>query len=180
MTELSHKSLTVSSFETELTGNILPFWMKHPIDRKKGGFYGALGNDLQVFDEIERSAILYSRILWTFSTAALTYKDKSYQEAAEWAYQYLSGNFWDQAFQGVYWSLDKHGQPLNERKHAYAQAFSIYGLSVYYQASGDPHSLQLAQNLFNLIETHTFDKENGGVYRMPRPRLEPSGRYALE
>ena len=30
----------------ELTGNILPFWMRHSVDKVNGGFYGALTNDL--------------------------------------------------------------------------------------------------------------------------------------
>ena len=164
MPELPSKSLTVNSFENELTQNILPFWMKHPIDREKGGFYGALSYDLKIFDDIERSAILCSRILWTFSTATFLYKNESYLETAEWAYRYLTENFWDKTHLGIYWSLDKNGQPLNDRKHAYAQAFSIYGLSAYYQASGDPYSLQLAQKLFELIETHTYDEQNGGYF----------------
>jgi mannobiose 2-epimerase len=51
---------------------------------------------------------------------------------------------------------------VQDRKHTYAQAFSIYGLSAYYQASGNQKSLALAQQLFELIESHTYDAVNGG------------------
>ena len=149
-------------FETELRGNILPFWMQHTPDRENGGFYGAVTNDLQIRNQIERSAVLCSRILWTFSTAARLYGEESYLQTAQWAFDYLSGCFWDGQFQGVYWSLDRHGRPVNDRKHTYAQAFSIYGLSAFYQASAEPKSLALAQQLFELIETNTFDPVNGG------------------
>ena len=156
------EGLSVDSFESELTQNILPFWMNHTLDRQKGGFFGALSNDLQIFDEVERSAILNSRILWTFSKAALVYPEESYLQTAEWAFKYLTAYFWDETYQGIFWSLNHQGQPANERKHTYAQAFAIYGLSAYYQAGGDPKSLELAKILFQLIEDHTFDELNGG------------------
>jgi len=34
--------------ERELTANILPFWMRHSVDREDGGFYGPIDCNLQV------------------------------------------------------------------------------------------------------------------------------------
>ena len=31
--------------EQELTGDILPFWLKYTLDRERGGFYGLVEND---------------------------------------------------------------------------------------------------------------------------------------
>ena len=149
-------------FETELKSNILPFWMHQTVDHKNGGFYGAITNDLRIHNEVERSAVLCSRILWTFSTAARLYGEESYLRTARWAFDDLSTRFWDGQFQGMYWSVDRFGHPVNDRKHTYAQAFAIYGLSAFYQASGSMESLGLAQQIYRLIETHTFDSDHGG------------------
>jgi len=46
--------------------NIIPFWMTYSIDRRNGGFYGRITNDLQVDKTAPRSVVLISRILWTF------------------------------------------------------------------------------------------------------------------
>ena len=159
---LLNNQLNPQQFETELRGNILPFWMQHTPDRENGGFYGAITNNLHIRNQVERSAVLCSRILWTFSNAARLYGEESYLHTARWAFDYLSSRFWDEQYQGIYWALDLHGRPVNDRKHTYAQAFSIYGLSAYYHATGDPKSLALAQRLFELIETHTFDPIHGG------------------
>ena len=159
---MENNQLSPQQFETELRGNILLFWEQHTLDRENGGFYGAVTNDLRIRNQVERSAVLCSRILWTFSTAARLYGEESYLRTAKWAFDYLSSRFWDEQYQGIYWSLDGHGRPFNNRKHTYAQAFSIYGLSAYYQATGEPKSLALARQLFELIETHTFDPVNGG------------------
>jgi mannobiose 2-epimerase len=151
-----------SAFETELRGNILPFWMNQTPDRENGGFYGAITNDLQVDNAIERSAVVYARIMWTFSTAYRVYCEDRYLDVARRAYNYLTRYFWDVDYGGMYWSLDYHGKPVNDRKHTYAQAFSIYGLVEFYRTTGEIECLHLAQELFHLVEQHTSDSEYGG------------------
>jgi len=151
-----------NQFEAELRGNILPYWMEKTLDRQNGGFYGALTNLNQIHNEVERSAVLNSRILWTFSTAARLYQNETYLSTAKWAMQALTQHFWDPEHEGIYWSVDAAGNPVNDRKHVYAQAFSIYGLSAYYQVTQDPQALQLAKRLFDLIDQHTYDPQFGG------------------
>ena len=148
--------------QEELTGNILPFWMIHSVDRINGGFYGALTNNLEIHNEVPRSAILCARILWTYATAFRKLGDKDYLDMATWAYEALRGVFLDPQFGGVYWTVDAAGKPVMDRKHHYAQAFAIYGLSEYYRATKQPDSLALAQSLFHLLEMHAYDPLNGG------------------
>ena len=151
-----------NQLEKELTGNILPFWVTHAVDSTNGGFYGAVTNDLQIQNEVPRSAILCARILWTFAAAYRKYGTEEYLSMAQWAYQTLTRVFWDQDHGGLYWSVDLNGKPVLSRKHHYAQAFGIYGLSEYYRATQDSHSLELAQELFRLLENHAYDPINGG------------------
>jgi mannobiose 2-epimerase len=144
--------------EQELTGNILPFWMTYVVDRVNGGFYGAVTNDLQVDNEVPRSAILCARILWTYAVACRILGAEQYVSMARWAYDYLTRVFWDQDYGGVYWTVDYQGNPVLDRKHHYAQAFAIYGLSEYYRATQEPQSLALAQTLFHVLEEHAYDE----------------------
>jgi mannobiose 2-epimerase len=146
----------------ELAGNILPFWMTHAVDHVNGGFYGALTNDLVIHNEVPRSAILCARILWTYAAAFRKMGDKEYLAMAKWAYDTLTRVFWDTEYGGLYWSVDHSGKPVMDRKHHYAQAFAIYGLSEYYRATEQPQSLELAQTLFRLLENHAFDPVYGG------------------
>jgi cellobiose epimerase len=148
--------------EQELRGNLLPFWIEHARDEEHGGFYGGLSNNLIVDNDQPRSAVLCARILWTYSTAERAYGEARYVDMARRAYDYLTQKFWDQQYGGVYWTLDRYGYPVNDRKHIYAQAFAIYGLAEFYRATGEPQSLRLAQDLFHLIELHSFDPLYGG------------------
>jgi cellobiose epimerase len=141
----------------ELMGNILPFWMAHAVDKVNGGFYGALSNDLEIHNEVPRSAILSARILWTYSTAFRKLGDKAYLDMARRAYDYLMRVFLDPRYGGLYWNVEATGKPVLDRKHHYAQAFAIYALSEYYRATEEPQSLELAQTLFQLLEKHAYD-----------------------
>jgi len=161
-TQLINNTEFRSQLEDELTGNILPFWMDHSLDKVNGGFYGALTNDLQIHNEVPRSAILCARILWTYATAYRKLGDRQYLDMAGWAYNALRDTFFDPEYGGVYWTVDKAGKPVFDHKHHYAQAFAIYGLSEYYRATERPESLVLAQSLFHLLEKHAYDPLHGG------------------
>ena len=148
--------------ENELNDNILPFWIEHTVDHENGGFYGAITNDLQIRNDVERSAVLTARILWTFSAAYQQFPRPEYLQMAQRAYETLLKNFWDAEHGGIYWTVDKTGQPLNQRKQTYAQAFAIYGLAEYHAASGSSESLETAKKLFTLLENQAADPQFGG------------------
>ena len=156
--------------EGELRQNILPFWIDHLVDQKRGGFYGALTNDLQVIEDAPRASISCARILWTYSTAYRKYGDDDYLQIARRAYQTLSTTFWDQEYGGVYWWVDDGGRPVDDRKVNYAQAFAIFGLAEYDRVTGDQNPLDLAQQLFILLEKHAYDPHIRRVILKPGRR----------
>lgn len=156
------KELEKIQFEIELFNNILPFWMNVAPDHENGGFYGGVTNNHVIRNEIPRTAVSCTRFLWTFSHAYLTHNDNEYLKIADMAFEYLKSVFWDDEFGGLFWSVDLNGNPVHDRKHHYAQAFGIYGLSEYFQATQDKSSLELAKNIFDLLEEHAFNPEHGG------------------
>lgn len=163
----------------ELTGNILPFWPAHVVDRVNGGFHGAVANDLRVRDEEPRSAVLCARILWIFSAAYRRTGLEQHLSMARWAYDYLTRVFWDKDFGGLYWQVDRWGNPVFDRKHHYAQAFGLYGLAEYYRAAGDPESLALAKDLFDLLEEHGRDRINQGYIEARSRRWQSTDETRL-
>jgi mannobiose 2-epimerase len=155
MTEIARQSWA-ARIERELRENILPFWMRHAVDREGGGFYGKIDCDGRIDRESPRASVINSRILWTFS-AACRLVDAQYRATADWAYEYVASKFWDAEYGGVYWMLDYRGNPLSSRKQIYAQAFAAYAMAEYYRATAKPESLEFAQRLFRLIEEHSYD-----------------------
>ncbi|MGA7713047.1 MAG: AGE family epimerase/isomerase [Rhizomicrobium sp.] len=150
-------------FRKELVGNILPFWMRHAIDREHGGFYGTIDCDLHIETEAPRASVIGTRLLWTFAAATRLLGDK-YQETAEHCFDYVANAFWDRKYGGLFWTLDHRGNPLSTRKQIYAQAFGIYALAEYFRATGNTESIDLAKRLFWLIEDHGYDPDFKGYW----------------
>ncbi len=140
-----------------LTRNIIPFW-QHLQDEEHGGFYGYMGYDLALDKRAVKGCILNSRILWFFSNAYLVLGDESLLDYATHAYCFLKEHCIDRGYGGVYWSLTYDGKPEDTTKHTYNQAFAIYALSSYYDASGDGEALALAGELYRLVETRCKDE----------------------
>lgn len=150
-----------SEITRNLTGCILPYWIRQMED-PSGGFYGRRDGNNRLHPEAERGAILYARILWTFSAAWRELQRPEYLEAATRAYDYIVAHFIDRHNGGVYWAVNPDGSPADTKKQFYAIAFTIYGLAEYNAATGSREALDMAMELFECIETHSRDRLRGG------------------
>ncbi len=130
---------------------ILPFW-KSMIDREFGGFYGYMDFDLKLDKKAVKGCILNSRILWFFSNVYLETGDTSVLPYARHAYEFLKTYCLDRTNGGIYWSMTYDGKVEDATKHTYNQAFAIYALASYYDASGVEEALGYAMELFHTIE----------------------------
>ncbi len=156
----------IKGIHNELFNNILPFWINHTPDEINGGFYGRITNDNTPVQKAEKCLILYTRILWTFSAVYNYRPSKIYLDMAERAYCYLIEKFSDKIHGGMFWLLDHTGKPVDSAKKIYGQAFSIYALSEYYKINHDIAALNLAKDIFNLIENHNYDNKNTGYFEV--------------
>ena len=159
-----------------LDTRLIPFWSALR-DDTYGGYYGGMGFDLALDRQAEKGGILNSRILWFFSRCAKELGRSDCLENAAHAYRFLTEKALDKTYGGVYWSLNHDGTPRDTGKHTYAQAFAIYGLSAYYEASGDGQALALARELFDLIETKCRDK--GGYLEAFHRDFQPASNEKL-
>lgn len=146
----------VTEVREHLVKDLLPFW-KNMKDDINGGFYGYLGYNLELDKKSVKGCILNSRILWFFSNAYMLLADKELLGYARHAFIFLKEHCLDKKYGGVYWSLDYKGNPEDTTKHTYNQAFAIYALSSYYDASGDKEALGIAQKIYQLVELRCKD-----------------------
>ena len=142
--------------QQQLDHVILPYW-KGLIDRKMGGYYGFVDYDLKVEEQADKGVILNSRILWFFSNAYLSSREENLLPYAKHAYEFLTLHCLDQEYGGVYWMMAYDGKVKEDIKHTYNQAFAIYALSAYYEATKEEKALDVALELFHLIEEKCTD-----------------------
>jgi cellobiose epimerase len=164
--------------EAHLFGHILPFWCGPALDHEKGGWMAWLSNDLKPDRSQPKGLVVNSRILWAFSAAFRAEADAGLiqhavapqvlRQMAENACKIVLQHFWDNAHGGAFWRLDDNFHPVDHAKKTYGQAFYIYALAEYYQAFGESAARDRAIELFELIERHARDKQQGGYWEVRR------------
>ncbi|MCR4895758.1 MAG: AGE family epimerase/isomerase [Lachnospiraceae bacterium] len=161
-----------AEMKEHLLGRLIPFWNGLK-DEKNGGFCGSVSYDLSRDFTAEKGCILNSRITWFYANVYLLYRDgllkaedfaahgysaDTVLEMAHHGYRFLTEHCIDRERGGIYWSLNADGTPLDTTKHTYNQAFCIYALSSYYDATGDREALKLARELMEIVETRCTDE----------------------
>ena len=152
-----------TEISNELT-SILKYWSENAIDKKNGGFIGQIDFAENKIEDAEKGSVLHARILWTFAAAFQKTNDQKHFAMAESAFDYIKNNFYDKKHGGIFWSLHHDGTPKDTKNQIYAIAFVIYGLTEFYAISQNEEALELAKNLYEKIEEHSFDKENKGYF----------------
>ena len=168
----SNLRLFKQAAEQLLEENILPYWLALR-DDLHGGFYGRVTGEEQVIKDAPRGAILYARILWSFSAAYRVLPNPKYLSAARHAKQYIEAYLLDRDYGGSFWSVTANGEPLDTHKQIYAQAFMLYAFSEYYRSTMDAEALHAAVSLFHVIEQHGRDRVYGGYTEAAARNWQP-------
>ncbi len=145
-----------AEIQKELENHIIPFW-DALCDYEKGGFYGFVSYGLKTDKDAPKGVILHSRILWFYSNCYIVLKKKEYLDKAAHCFDFLGKHCVDGEYGGVYWMMNADGSVNDSMKHTYCQAFFIYAMSSYYDASGDKKALELALKVFETVEKKCVD-----------------------
>ncbi|MBN1126786.1 MAG: AGE family epimerase/isomerase [Sedimentisphaerales bacterium] len=150
-----------------LNQELLPFWLNRCMDKKNGGFITQFDKDGNDTGEDVKSLIAQARCTYTFASAHRAgFGEGKCAEFARHGVNYLLDVMWDKQHEGFYWTTNRAGEVLIDKKILYGQSFAIYALSEYTLATGDPRGLETAQRLFELIQIHCTDTMYGGYFEM--------------
>jgi mannobiose 2-epimerase len=158
--------LWIQQARAELWQNIIPFWLENSIDSVQGGFVGRMSNEGVNEIGAAKGLVLNARLLWSFSKMHQFTENPTCRKMANRAFDYILAHFWDTHYGGGFWNLNPDGSLLNSDKKIYGQAFLIYALSEHYLCTATEQSLKIAQQLFELLETHALDRENLGYFEV--------------
>jgi len=124
------------TYETELTGNIIPFWEKNCPDKEYGAYFTCLDRDGSVYDT-EKFMWMQWRIVWMFSE--LYHKldrNENWIRLAENGYKFLTKHGVDDTGR-YYFSLARDGRPAMAPYSVFSECFAVMGCAAYYRATGD-------------------------------------------
>jgi mannobiose 2-epimerase len=160
-----------------LKTSLVDFYLPACVDRAHGGYLESL-RDGQFAPTGEKFLVMQGRQLWFFSTLAREgVEARAARDAAKAGYEFLERKLRDHRHGGYYSKVTDAGAAKDPRKHAYLNAFALYGLTAYHRASGDESALAAAQDLFRTFEQKMYDRVHGGYgeffYEDWRPITDP-------
>jgi len=165
-------------YRSELLQNVIPFWMKHSVDREYGGFWTCLDREGQIFDG-RKYVWMNGRQVWTLSRLYRTVEARAeWLDAAMAAATFLRKNVYDD--QGrCYFALTREGDPAGYQRKPYGAVFVMIGLLELSRATGDAAMQAEAESLFWKVKSWV---ENPGLLGRPqagKPASQLADIYVL-
>ena len=162
--------ILADTMEYLLKKNILEAWYPASIDSVDGGFLSDLSYNWKPVGDQSKTLVCQARHLWTCSQAAFFLNDPEFAKLAYYGFRALKEYLRDSTYGGFFtntsmnWSIPEHEQGLE--KYAYGQAYAIYALTAYFNATGDSAALQLAQETFHWLDKFSHDSTYKGYFNI--------------
>jgi cellobiose epimerase len=155
--------------ERSVQQELLDKWYPRCYDTVYGGFLSTFTYDFKPTGPQDKFIVTQARHTWTTSKASQLYPAKRYYiEGARQGFEFLKNVMWDKTYGGFYNLVDRQGHDKSNPKapkEAYGNAFAIYALAAYYEASKDTAALNLAKKAFLWMEAHSHDPVYKGYYQ---------------
>ncbi len=139
-----------------LLDDVMPFWLRHGIDREHDGILTALDRDGSVLDS-DKSIWFQGRAGWVFATVFNTVeKNREYLEAAGSCIDFLDKHGY--ATDGkLFFTVTREGRPLRMRRYVYSEAFASIAHAAYARATGDQRYREAALRDYATYLKHSFE-----------------------
>lgn len=137
-------------YRSDLTGNIMPFWMEHGLDRVNGGVYTCLDRDGSLMDST-KSVWFQGRFGFI---AAFAYnnveKRQEWLDASKSCIDFIEKYCIDTDGH-MYFEVTADGTPLRKRRYVFSEGFAAIAMAEYSIASGDKSYAEKAMNMLEHI-----------------------------
>ncbi len=159
-------------YRKDLVDDILPFWLKHGLDRVHGGVYTCLDRDGTLMDTT-KSVWFQGRFGFT---AAFAYnnveKNPEWLAASKSCIDFIEAHCF--APDGhMYFEVTEDGVGLRKRRYVFSESFAAIAFSEYALASGDMTYAQKALDLFKRMQR--FLAEPGFLPAKYEPVVQAQG-----
>lgn len=152
-----------------LLHDVIPFWLRHGLDREHDGIITALDRDGSILDT-DKSIWFQGRAGWMFATLFNTVEPhREWFDAAGSCIAFLDAHGY--ATDGkLFFTVTREGKPLRMRRYVFSEAFAAIAHAAYAKATGDESYAEKARKDFATYLKHSFEPG------MMQPKIEPNTR----
>jgi N-acylglucosamine 2-epimerase len=131
-------------YRRTLLDDVLPFWLRHGLDREHGGIFTALDRDGSRLDT-DKSVWFQGRAGWMFATLFHTLEPRpEWLEAARSCVEFSRKHC--HSPEGKMWfTVTREGAPLRMRRYVFSEAFAAISYAAFSRATGEARAADDAQ-----------------------------------
>jgi N-acylglucosamine 2-epimerase len=151
----SSRAQLAAYYRSALLDDVIPFWLRHGMDREHGGIWTALDRDGSLLDT-DKSVWFQGRAAWMFATLYNTVEQRpEWLEAARSCVEFSRRNC--RSPEGkMYFTVTGGGLPLRMRRYVFSESFAAIGYAAFAKASGEPKHGHEALVAFETYLRYTF------------------------
>lgn len=137
-------------YQDDLKENILPFWLKHGLDRVHGGVYTCVDRDGTLIDST-KSVCFQGRFGFICAYAYNNIEaNEEWLRASKSCVDFIEQHCFDTDGR-MYFEVTAEGKPVRKRRYVFSECFAAIAMSEYAIASGDKSYAEKALALFKQI-----------------------------
>ena len=149
--DLAEVARLKARYRGNLEQSVIPFWLRHSLDRDNGGYFCCLARDGTVFDT-DKFMWLQGRGVWMLSRLFTGYRaEPAWIEYARSGFEFMKAHGRN-ADGDWYFALDRTGRPLVEACNIFSDCFAAAGFAEYSRASGDEEAREIARATYRRIQ----------------------------
>ncbi len=142
-------------YRRALLEDVIPFWLRHSLDREYGGYLTCLDREGAVYNT-DKQMWMQAREVWLFSTLYHRVEGvesdvrEAWLDAARLGYRFLDEHGY--APDGrMYFLVTRDGRPLRRRRYLFTETFGVIAGAAYAAASGEEGALARAVETYELL-----------------------------
>jgi N-acylglucosamine 2-epimerase len=154
-------------YRNTLLEDVIPFWLRHGLDREYGGIFTALDRDGSLLDS-DKSVWFQGRAGWMLAALYNQVERRpEWLEAAKSCVEF-SRRFCHSPEGKMWFTVTREGQPLRMRRYVFSESFAAISYAAFARATGKEWAATAAREAFATYLRYSF--EPGAML----PKYEPS------
>lgn len=137
-------------YRKDLLTDVLPFWMKHALDEKNGGYFTCFDREGKLMDST-KSVWFQGRFAYIL---ALAYnrieKNEAWLKACKSGIDFIEQHCFDTDGR-MFFEVKADGTPVRKRRYVFSETFAAIAMAQYAIATGDKSYAEKALTLFRQV-----------------------------
>lgn len=147
----------IAVYRDGLLNDVVPFWLRHAVDREHGGVMTAVNRDGSRLDS-DKGVWQQGRFAWLMGKLYNQVEAREpWLEQAEQTIQFIERHCFDPEDGRMWFHVTREGAPIRKRRYAYSESFAAIACGEYAKATGSDYYAAKARELFLRFIDHNLN-----------------------